>query len=202
MFACARVYMYQSCLSPRFGETLSAYFLFFLLLSSVICLCARRTAAEKAMVNPINHFTKPFFYKHVETFIEKGSGEEIIPLMDYYHRFTRSVFWELEDMIPFSNHPLYRYLWGWMGAPEVALLKLFQGPVIRKASVYAHVVQEAIVPVSSLAEGVDKFDEWFGVYPLLVFPLRFYHRKNLSGFFHPDPKHCVEGKDWVRLLQW
>ena len=44
-------------------------------------------------------------------------------------------------MIPFSNHPLYRLLWGWLGAPEVSLLKLFQGPVIRKASLYAHVVQ-------------------------------------------------------------
>ena len=28
-----------------------------------------------------------------------------------------------------------------------------------------------------LAEGYEKFDEWFGVYPLLVFPLRFYDHK-------------------------
>ncbi len=44
-------------------------------------------------------------------------------------------------MIPFSNHPIYRILWGWLGPPEVSFLKLFQGPVIRRASVYAHVVQ-------------------------------------------------------------
>ena len=56
-----------------------------------------------------------------------------MPLRDFLHRFTRSIFWEIEDMIPFSNHPLYRCLWGWLGPPEVSLLKLFQGPVIRRS---------------------------------------------------------------------
>jgi hypothetical protein len=116
--------------------------------------------------------------------------------MDYYHRFTRSIFWELEDMIPFSNHPLYRTLWGWMGAPEVSLLKLAQGPVIRKASVYAHVVQESIMPVNNLAEAVHRFDEWYGVYPLLVFPLRVYDRGDKSGMLRPEKRNLKKGKDW------
>lgn len=160
------------------------------------------TDAERAMVNGINWWWKPFYYKWVETFLTKGGGEEIVPIMDYYHRFTRSIFWELEDMIPFSNHWLYRLLWGWMGAPEVSLLKLFQGSVIRKASVYAHVVQESIMPVKFLEEGVENFDQWYGVYPLLVFPLRIYNRGHLSGFLHPQKKHLIKGKDygiWVDL---
>lgn len=49
------------------------------------------TAEERAMVNPINSFWKPFYYKWVETFIAKDGGEEIVPIYDYYHRFTRSV---------------------------------------------------------------------------------------------------------------
>ena len=28
------------------------------------------------------------------------------------------------------------------------------------------------MPLHRLTEGIDKFDEWFGVYPLLVFPVR------------------------------
>ena len=60
-----------------------------------------------------------------------------------------------------------------------------QGPVIRKASVAAHVVQESIMPVTDLAEGIERFDGWFGVYPLLVFPIRFYDRGNKSGFINP-----------------
>ena len=120
-------------------------------------------SADPSTVNHINYFWKPFYYKHVESFIEKGGGVEAIPLKHYYHRFTRSIFWELDDMIPFANHPIYRTLWGWMGAPEVSYLKLFQGPVIRKQSIYAHVVQESIMPIRHLAEGVERFDKWFEV---------------------------------------
>jgi len=154
-----------------------------------------QTPPAGVKVNPINSFYKPFFFRHVESFLAAtapaaGSGtpssyEEAIPLKDFLHRFTRSIFWELEDMIPFSNHPLYRCLWGWLGAPEVSLLKLFQGPVIRRASVYAHVVQESIMPMHRLSEGIAKFDEWFGAYPLLVFPVRLFNREEHSGFIHP-----------------
>mmetsp|Transcript_22729 Transcript_22729/g.22928 ORF Transcript_22729/g.22928 Transcript_22729/m.22928 type:complete len:609 (-) Transcript_22729:1029-2855(-) len=162
------------------------------------------TPEQKRKVHAINWWWKPFYYKWVETFIKKGEGkkgkeregDEYIPLLHFYHRFTRSIFWEIEEMIPFSNHPLYRFFWGWMGAPEVSLLKLFQGPAIRKASVEAHVVQESIMPIQDLEEGVEKYDEWFGVYPLLVFPLRVYDRGDLSGFLHPTKRNLVPGTNW------
>lgn len=154
------------------------------------------TYEERCKVHAINWWWKPYYYKWVETFIAKGQGDEFIPLMDYYHRFTRSIFWEIEEMIPFSTHWLYRLLWGWMGAPEVSLLKLFQGPVIRKASVEAHVVQESIMPIQVLAEGVNKYHDWYGVYPLLVFVLRVYDRGELSGFLHPQKRNLVPGTNW------
>ena len=151
----------------------------------------------KPSVNGINWWWKPFYYKWLETFIAKGGGEEYIPYSHYCHRFTRSIFWEIEDMIPFSNHPLYRFFWGWMGAPEVSLLKLFQGPVIRQASVSAHVVQESICPVRSLSNCIENFDGWFGVYPLLVFPLRVYDRGTRSGFLTPHKRNLHgPGKKW------
>ncbi len=82
-----------------------------------------------------------------------------------------------------------------MGAPEVALLKLFQGPVIRKASVYAHVVQESIMPVRRVPEGIENFDKWFGVYPLLLFPIRVYKRKP-SGLLNPAPEDVIPGENY------
>lgn len=30
---------------------------------------------------------------------------EYVPLRHYYHRHTRSLFWEIQDIIPFGNHP-------------------------------------------------------------------------------------------------
>ncbi len=147
-------------------------------------------------VNYINYWFKPFYYKWVETFLKKGRSSEYIPTKHFYHRFTRSIFWEIEDMIPFANNPIYRFFWGWMGAPEVSLLKLFQGPVIRKSSVYAHVVQESIMPLKLLATGIHKFHDWYEVYPLLVFPVRVYDRGDLSGFVNPKKRNLHKGKKW------
>lgn len=146
---------------------------------------APASAAERRMVNHFNRWYKPFVHRWVESFLEKGAGEELIPLWHYMHRAERSIFWELEDMIPFSNNPLYRLFWGWLGPPEVSLLKLMQGPVIRRASIYAHAVQESIMPADRVAEGVARFDEWFGVYPLLLMPMRVWDRGTKSGFLHP-----------------
>lgn len=167
--------------------------------------CTLEDAPSNVEVHEINHFWKPFYYRYVESLMNdapmKGDEEgacrsELVPLKHYAHRFTRSVFWELEDMIPFSNHPLYRCLWGWLGAPEVGLLKLAQGPVIRQASVEAHVVQESIAPLKNLAECIEGFDEWFGVYPLLAFPVRVRDRDELSGFLRPRTTDLLPGKDY------
>ena len=53
---------------------------------------------------------KPFYYKYMEDLLttlirtNEPKHSEFIPLAHYTHRFTRSIFWELEEMIPFSNH--------------------------------------------------------------------------------------------------
>ena len=158
---------------------------------------APSTAEEQAMVNGINWWFKPFYFRHLETLLLAGHDtyDEIISLKHYYHRYTRSIFWEIEDMIPFASHPLYRMFWGWMGAPEVSLLKLFQGPVVRHSSVYAHVVQESCMPVRRLAEGLHKFEQWWEIYPLLIFPLRVYDREEHSGFLHPQKHNLAPGWD-------
>ena len=33
---------------------------------------------------------------------------EYVPRRDYYHRHTRSMFWEMELMLPVGNHPARR----------------------------------------------------------------------------------------------
>ena len=81
-----------------------------------------------------------------------------------------------------------------MGATEVGLLKLFQGPVILQPAAHAHVVQESIMPMHRLVEGVRLFDDWFGVYPLLVFTVRIFDRGPMSGFLLPDPAELDTAK--------
>ena len=118
---------------------------------------------------------------------------------------SRSLFWDLEDMIPFSSHWLYRILWGWMSPPEGALLKRLQGPAIRRTAINVHVVQEAIIPLQCLGDGIHHFNEWFGIYPLRVLPLRVYDRGNASGFLRPQKQLLKQGKDygiWVDVAAY
>lgn len=48
-------------------------------------------------LNSIGSYYKPWFFKHVENYLKTNrEGLEYIPLRHYYHRHTRSIFWELQ----------------------------------------------------------------------------------------------------------
>ena len=153
------------------------------------------TRGQKAKVNPINRWYKPWYYKHVEKCLDTGSFDEYIPLRQYYHRYTRSIFWELEQLIPFGNHPVYRYLFGWLGAPKVSFLKFTMNKGVRKKLIFKHVVQDIIIPISVMSESIDLFDDLFEIYPLLVFPIRIYDTGEFQGMLR-KPANCQPGKSW------
>ena len=50
-----------------------------------------------SQLNVISSYWKPWFFEHVEKYLQtEQSAVEFIPLRDYYHRHTRSLFWELQ----------------------------------------------------------------------------------------------------------
>ncbi|ORX89423.1 FAD-binding domain-containing protein, partial [Basidiobolus meristosporus CBS 931.73] len=153
------------------------------------------TSEKKAKENHVNYWWKPWFYKHTETALTKGTFDEYIPLRHYIHRHTRSIFWELEDLIPFSNHWAYRYFLGWLGAPKVSFVKLTYTEKIRKEIAFKHVVQDVMVPLSELKNAIDLFDEIFAIYPLLFYTVRVYNKpEGLSGFVR-NPRNTLPNTD-------
>lgn len=121
-----------------------------------------------APVNHISRPTKPWFYKHIESFLQRGIGHEFLPLRDYYHRYTRSLYWHGELLVPFGNHPLFRYTLGWLMPPKVSLMRLTQTERVRKYRDERNVVQDALMPIRLLREGVEMFHREFECYPLWV----------------------------------
>lgn len=150
--------------------------------SGVIMTGIMTDEAEPDKINPIGHFWKPWFFKHVEEFLRRGSAVEYIPLRHYYHRHSRSIFWELQDIIPFGNHPLFRYLLGWTVPPKVSLLKLTQGETTKKLYEKHQVIQDMLVPLNKLSEALDVFHDTLNLYPLWLCPFMLY---NKPGFVHP-----------------
>ena len=112
-----------------------------------------------------------------------------IPLRQYYHRHTRSIFWEAELIIPFGNHPLFRSLLGWMMPPKVSFLKLTQGESIRAYYEDRHVCQDILVPIRHLAETIEFFHTNFECYPLWLCPYRTF-RTQPQGFLKPSQEAC------------
>ncbi|MCS6820185.1 MAG: FAD-binding protein [Chitinophagales bacterium] len=133
--------------------------------------------------NPIGRWYKPWFYKHVYSiFKDNQKNIEYIPLRHYYHRHTRSLFWEMEEIIPFGNHPVFRWLLGWALPPQISLLKYFETETTKRLREQFHVVQDMLMPISKLKDSLLYFHNHFQVYPLWLCPMAIYDYPNEEGF--------------------
>lgn len=117
--------------------------------------------------NPIGNFYKPWFHRHAYKCLESGKKMvEYIPIRDYYHRHTKSIFWEMELILPMGNHWLFRYLLGWLMPPSIAFLKGTQPKHIREHYQDMHIAQDYLVPISEMKAGIEVSHELYDIYPL------------------------------------
>ncbi|RHY85902.1 hypothetical protein DYB31_006293, partial [Aphanomyces astaci] len=109
-------------------------------------------------LNEIGRWYKPWFFKHVEAKFDTPETE-FMPLRDYFHRHSRSIFWEIQDIIPFGNSTWFRYLLGWLVPPKVSLLKLTQSDAIKELYDNHHFIQDMLVPMSCLHDALHLFHQ-------------------------------------------
>ncbi|XP_066299618.1 delta(24)-sterol reductase-like isoform X2 [Branchiostoma lanceolatum] len=140
---------------------------------------------EKAKINNVASWYKPWFYKHVETFLQKGEDYEYIPLREYLLRHNRAIFWVVESMIPFGNNPLFRLLFGWLLPPKPAFLKFTTTPGVRAMTFAKQVFQDIVLPMTVLEKSVDRAEELFDTYPILIYPCRIYDHGPAMGQLRP-----------------
>jgi len=82
--------------------------------------------------NRIGRWYKPWFYKHVESFltnqqqIDKEKFTEYIPTVDYFHRHNRAYFWLMVNQLSCANDAWFRYILGWSMPPKFSLLKFLR----------------------------------------------------------------------------
>ena len=93
-------------------------------------------------------------------------------MREYLLRHNKAIFWVIESMIPFGNHPLFLALLGWMLPPKPAFMKLTTTPVVRAMTFTKQVFQDIVLPINKLEEQINKSEELFDTYPILVYPCR------------------------------
>lgn len=140
---------------------------------------------ESDRYNAIGRFWKPWFFEHVREFLKTGNSYEYIPSPDYFHRHTKSIFWEMKEIVPFGNHPVFRYLLGWMASPKVSFLKLTTTERLFKVYEEKHVDQDMLVPYSKLGETLSVFHKEWEMYPLWLCPCRI-PKTPIRGLVNPD----------------
>jgi len=140
---------------------------------------------EWSKKNAIGWWFKPWFYKHIQSFLQYRAPQvEYIPVREYYHRHNRSIFWEGELIFPIGTHTWFRYLLGWLMPPKVSFLRLTEGELVRKFYEDRHVVQEALVPTAQMSEYLTMFHETFECYPLWMCPHKMM-RTEPRGYMYP-----------------
>jgi len=146
-----------------------------------------RADTRRGNINTMSRWYKPWFFKHVEAKLRDGGkpSVEFLPLRDYYHRHTRSMFWEMEMMLPIGNQPLVRFLFGWALPPKVSFLKLTQSEMTRRLTQQTHVAQDFMLPMDELPGLMELCDEVYDkLYPVWLCP---HAHRPMPGTIMPDP---------------
>ncbi|CAG0905348.1 unnamed protein product [Darwinula stevensoni] len=157
-------------------------------------LADAKTPEELGKVNHLARWYKPWFYKHVEGFLQREEGEEFVPLREYLLRHNRAIFWVVESMIPFGNNPVFRFFLGWLLPPKVAFLKFTTTPGVRAMTFTKQA--NIVLPLNILEEQIDKATELFDTFPLLVYPCRILNHGQAGQLRPPRKDQMVPGANY------
>lgn len=128
--------------------------------TEAVFMTGRYASKEEAkkkgnVINSVGWWFKPWFYQHAATALKRGEFTEYIPTREYYHRHTRSLYWEGKLILPFGDQFWFRFLFGWMMPPKVSLLKATQGEAIRNYYHQNHVIQDMLVPLYKVGDALE-----------------------------------------------
>ena len=141
---------------------------------------------QGAKYNAVMRWYKPWFYKHVEQYmndkVQAQGNVEYIPTMDFYHRQNRAFFWLLESIIPFANNVVFRYLFGWTMPPKFSLVKLLRQKFIPNEQNVNFVLQDFGFKLQDLKVALQYIHEQTEVYPIWLCPTRHVIHEGLEKY--------------------
>eukprot|EP00249_Psilotum_nudum_P019714 c27383_g1_i1 orf=2123-3829(+) len=137
-------------------------------------------------INRVGWWFKVWYYQHCQSALKNGEFVEYIPTREYYHRHTRSLYWEGKLILPFGDQWWFRFFLGWLMPPKVSFLKATQGETIRNYYHEKHVIQDMLVPVYKVPDALEFADREIELYPVWMCPHKVYKRR-VRTMIYPEP---------------
>eukprot|EP00455_Lapot_gusevi_P053452 TRINITY_DN8335_c0_g1_i11.p1 TRINITY_DN8335_c0_g1~~TRINITY_DN8335_c0_g1_i11.p1 ORF type:complete len:481 (+),score=72.56 TRINITY_DN8335_c0_g1_i11:164-1444(+) len=140
--------------------------------SGVIVTGTLVDTAEPHLIRSFSKFWDPWFYQHVRGQLALArSVHDYVPLRDYYFRHSRSIFWQTQEVVPFGNHPFFRYFLGWT-LPDPLLVQFIANFLLSSLWRDRHIFQNLLVPMKDLEAFVDLCNDEFNIQPMWICPLK------------------------------
>ena len=114
---------------------------------------------ESDKLNRIGLWFKPWWYKHVETFLKKGQRVEYIPTIDFLFRHNKPFYWLTHIWLPFGHNVIFRYLLGWLLPYNFGLLKKIKEVAVPEELTNNFVLQDFGLPFKQLRKGLEFYHE-------------------------------------------
>merc|ERR1712226_790423 len=113
--------------------------------------------------------------------------------MDFYFRHNKPFFWLTDVWVPFGNHPIFRYLFGWLLPYNFGLLKMVNEQLVPKDLTDNFVVQDFGIPLKYLKEAITFYHDVCEIYPLLLCPAKALETGPVNSLKDDDPIHIDIG---------
>ncbi|TGO53906.1 hypothetical protein BOTNAR_0283g00040 [Botryotinia narcissicola] len=114
----------------------------------------------------------PWFYMHVESSIDnsQSSPRFAIPLAEYFFRYDRGAFWVGASAFKYFSFPFNRFTRWFLD--DFLHTRMLYTALHTAGMPPGYIVQDLALPYSTATEFVDYTDEYFGIYPLWLCPLK------------------------------
>jgi delta24-sterol reductase len=126
---------------------------------------------DKTKLNNIGRWYKPWFYKHVRTFLDRGETVEYIPTIHFHQRHNKPCFWLTHLWAPWADHPIARYVLGWAFPFNYQLLKWVKELMLGYNNIGdIFITQDFLIPLTKLKGGIELSSRLVDIWPIWMVP--------------------------------
>ncbi|QSZ31459.1 hypothetical protein DSL72_001024 [Monilinia vaccinii-corymbosi] len=159
------------------------------------------TPTENTPVQRFGSASDPWFYMHVESSIDnsdrngKDAPRFAIPLAEYLFRYDRGAFWVGASAFKYFSFPFNKFTRWFLD--DFLHTRMLYTALHTAGMPPGYIVQDLALPYSTATQFVDYTDEYFGIYPLWLCPLK----QSPTPTMHPhSTAYEADGKTLKPLL--